>query len=67
MATYLYKRVEMNKAVLAAISAAINAYIEQEGQAKAVTSKAVTSLEIRSRRPLGRQEVLGARARRWAR
>jgi hypothetical protein len=53
----------MNKAVLAAISAAINAYIEQEGQAKAVPSKAVTYLEIRSRRPFGRQELVGARAR----
>ena len=57
----------MNKTVLAAISAAINAYIEQEGQAKAVTSKAVTSLEIRSRWPFGRQEVLGARAHRRVR
>jgi hypothetical protein len=56
----------MNKAVLAAISAAINAYIEQEGQARAVTSKAATPLEIRSWRPFGRQKVLGARARRWA-
>jgi hypothetical protein len=53
----------MNKTVLAAISAAINAYMEQEGQAKAVPSKAVTSLEIRSWGPFGRQELLGARAR----
>ena len=57
----------MNKAVLAAISAAINAYIEQEGQAKAVPSKAVTYLEIRSRRPFGRQELVGARACWWVR
>jgi hypothetical protein len=57
----------MNEAVLAAISAAINAYIEQEGQAKAVASKAVTHTEIRSRRPFERQKVVGARARRWGR
>jgi hypothetical protein len=53
----------MNEAVLAAISAAINAYIEQEGQGKAVTFKAVPYPEIRSRQPLGRQELVGARAR----
>jgi len=57
----------MEKAVLAAISAAINAYIEQEGQARAVTSKAAPYSEIRSRRPFGRQELVGARARRQAR
>jgi hypothetical protein len=57
----------MNKDLLAAISAAINAYIEQEGQARALTSKAATSSEIRSRWHFGRQEVLGARVRRWAR
>jgi hypothetical protein len=53
----------MNKAVLAAITAAINAYIEQEGQAKAGPSKAAPYIEIRSLRPFGRQEILGARAR----
>ncbi len=57
----------MNKAVLAAISAAINAYIEQEGQAKAVPSKAVSYLGVRSRRPFRRQELIGARARGWVR
>ena len=57
----------MNKAVLAAISAAINAYIEQEGQARAVASKAAPYPEIRSWRLFGRQKLLGARARRWAR
>jgi hypothetical protein len=54
---------KMNKTVLAAILAAVSAYMEQEGQAKAVPSKAVTYGEIRSRRPFGRQELLGARAR----
>jgi hypothetical protein len=53
----------MNKAVLAAISAAINAYLEQEGQAKAITPKAAPYLETRPRRPFGRQELVGARAR----
>jgi len=67
MATSLCERVEMNKSVLAAISAAINAYIEQEGQAKAVTSKAAPYSETRSRRFFGRTKLLGARARRWAR
>jgi len=54
----------MNKALLAAILAAINAYMEQEGQVKAVPSKA-PYIEIRSLRPFGRQELVGARARRW--
>jgi hypothetical protein len=67
MATFLYERVEMDKAVLAAISAAINAYIEQEGQVKAVNSKAAPYTEISSRRLFGRRKLLGARARRWAR
>jgi hypothetical protein len=67
MATYLCERVEMDKSVLAAISAAVNAYIEQEGQAKAVTSRAVPYAENRSRRPFGRQRVMGARARQRAR
>ena len=67
MATFPCERVEVNKAVLAAISAAINAYIEQEGQAKAVASRAAPYPEIGSRRLVGRQKVLGARARRWAR
>jgi hypothetical protein len=53
----------MNKAVLAAIVAAVNVYMEQEGQAKAAPSKAVTYFEIRSRRPFGHQELVGARTR----
>jgi hypothetical protein len=57
----------MNKAVLAAISAAISAYMEQEGQAKSVPSKVAPYIEIRSLRPFGRQELVGARARRQAR
>jgi len=57
----------MNKAVLAVISAAINAYIEQEGQAKAINSKAAPYPETSSRRLFGRQKLLGARARRRAR
>jgi hypothetical protein len=53
----------MNKAVIAAIAGAINAYIEQEGRAKAEPSKDVFCLEVRSRRPFGRQELFGARGR----
>jgi hypothetical protein len=53
----------MNEAVLAVIVAAVNAYMEQEGQAKAAPSKAVTYLEIRSRRPFGHQELVETRAR----
>jgi len=53
----------MNKSLLVAISAAVNAYMELEGQAKAAPFRAVTCLEIRSRRPFGRQELVGARAR----
>ena len=54
---------KMNKAVLAAILAAVNAYMEQEGQVKAPPPKAVTYGEIKSQRPFGRQELVGVRAR----
>jgi hypothetical protein len=53
----------MNKAVIAAITGAINAYIEQEGQAKAVPARVMPYPEISSWRIFGRQELMRARIR----
>ncbi|OGO61621.1 MAG: hypothetical protein A2Z36_03490 [Chloroflexi bacterium RBG_19FT_COMBO_48_23] len=50
----------MNKAVVAAITGAINAYMEQEGQAKAVPSRAPYP-EASPWRLFGRQELMRAR------
>jgi len=53
----------MNKAVTAAIAVAINTYIEQEGQAKAVPSRVTPYYETNQWRLFGRQELMRARAR----
>jgi hypothetical protein len=57
----------MNKAVTAAIAVAINAYIEQEEQAKALISRAVPCPEISAWRIFGRQELMRARTHLQAR
>jgi len=50
----------MNKAVIAAISGAINAYMEQEEQAKALPVRVYP--ETSQWRLFGRQELIRARA-----
>ncbi len=50
----------MNKAVIAAIAGAINAYMEQEVQAKAMPSRAPYP-ETSPWRLFGRQELIRAR------
>jgi len=51
----------MNKAVVAAITGAINAYMEQEVQAKAVPSRVTPYPETSPWRLFGRQELMRAR------
>ena len=51
----------MDKNVLAAITAAINAYIQQEEQLKVTPSKAALYPEISPWRLFGRQELVRAR------
>ncbi|MCX6008973.1 MAG: hypothetical protein NTW48_02845 [Chloroflexi bacterium] len=53
----------MKKATMAAIIGAINVYIEQEEQAKAVSSKVMPYPESSSWRLFGRQELMRARTR----
>jgi hypothetical protein len=53
----------MKKATIAAAVGAINAYIEQEEQAKAVPSKVMPYHESSSWRLFGRQELMRARIR----
>ncbi|MBM4446533.1 MAG: hypothetical protein FJ023_04165 [Chloroflexi bacterium] len=53
----------MNKAVTAAIAGAINAYMEQEEQAKAVPSRVTPYSETSPWRLFGRQELMRARTR----
>jgi hypothetical protein len=53
----------MNKAVTAAIAGAINAYMEQEGQARALFARVMPYPEISSWRHFGRQELMRARTR----
>jgi hypothetical protein len=53
----------MNKAIVAAISSAINAYIEQEEQARTIPAKVSPYPEINSWRLFGRQELMRARTR----
>ncbi|OGN94421.1 MAG: hypothetical protein A2Z75_03120 [Chloroflexi bacterium RBG_13_50_10] len=51
----------MNKAVTAAIAVAINAYMEQEEQARLATSRATPHPEASSWRVFGRQELMRTR------
>ncbi len=51
----------MNRAVVAAIAVAINAYMEQEGQAKAEPSRVTSYPETSPWRLFGRQELMRAR------
>jgi len=51
----------MNKTVVAAITGAINAYMEQEGQAKAVPARMVPYPATSPWRLFGRQELMRAR------
>ena len=51
----------MNKDVLAAITAAINAYIQQEEQVRTTPSKVALYPEISPWQLFGRQELLRAR------
>ena len=51
----------MNKSVVAAIAGAINAYMEQEGQAKAMPSIATPYPGTSPWRLFGRQELMRAR------
>jgi hypothetical protein len=53
----------MKEAVVAAIVSAINAYIEQEEQARIIPSKVTPYPEISPWRFFGRQELMRARTR----
>ena len=53
----------MDKAVVAAIAGAINSYIEQEEQYKAMPPKVMPYPEISAWRLFGRQELMRARTR----
>jgi hypothetical protein len=53
----------MNKSVLAAITVAINSYIEQEEQPRALPPKVAVGPEISFWRLFGRQELMRPRTR----
>lgn len=53
----------MDKTVVAAIVGAVNAYLEQEAQAKAVAPRVMLYPEISPWRLFGRQELMRARVR----
>ncbi|MGD0352040.1 MAG: hypothetical protein ABSB38_00835 [Dehalococcoidia bacterium] len=53
----------MNKAVIVAVAAAVNAYMEQEEPAKAFLSRVMPLPEISAWRVFGRQELIRARSR----